>query len=67
MKIHVILLLSQHIKDYFAINAYISFDTSSAGEVFQNTIQQVLSGIKGCRNISDDIIIYGPTVDECRS
>jgi hypothetical protein len=35
------------------------FDSSSASEVFQNAIQQVLSGFKGCRNISDDRTIYG--------
>ena len=39
------------------------FGTSSASEVFQSPIQQVLSGIKGCKNISDDIIIYGRTAD----
>ena len=42
----------------------LNFGTSSASEVFQNTMQQVLSGIKGCKNISDDIIIYGRTADE---
>ena len=42
----------------------LNFGTSNASEVFQSTIQQVLSGIKGCKNISDDIIIYGKTVDE---
>ena len=41
-----------------------NFGTSSASEVFQSTIQQVLSGIKGCKNISDDINIYGRTADE---
>ncbi|CAB4008646.1 hypothetical protein BSL78_21779 [Paramuricea clavata] len=37
----------------------LNFGTSSAAEVFQNAIQQVLSGIDGVRNVSDDIIIFG--------
>jgi hypothetical protein len=37
----------------------LNFGTSSAAEVFQNAIQQVLSGIEGARNVSDDIIIFG--------
>ena len=31
----------------------INFGTSSAAEVFQDAIQQVLSGIEGARNVSD--------------
>ena len=42
----------------------LNFGTSSASEVFQSTMQQVLSGVKGCKNISDDIIIYARTADE---
>ncbi|CAB4008391.1 Hypothetical predicted protein [Paramuricea clavata] len=34
------------------------FGVSSAAEVFQATIQQILEGIPEARNISDDIIIY---------
>ena len=34
---------------------HLNFRTSSASEVFQSTIQQVLSGIKGCKNISDEL------------
>ena len=37
------------------------FGISSASEVFQHVIEQVLSGIQGVRNISDDIIIFGTT------
>ena len=37
----------------------LNFGTSSAAEVFQDAIQQVLSGIEGARNVSDDIIIFG--------
>ena len=32
---------------------------SSASEVFQHTISKVLSGLPGCLNIYDDILIYG--------
>ena len=35
------------------------FGLSSAAEVFQHTIQNVLSGIPNVKNISDDIIVYG--------
>jgi hypothetical protein len=35
------------------------FGLSSASEIYQYVIQQVLQGIPGARNISDDIIIFG--------
>ena len=37
----------------------LSFGICSASEVFQNVIQQTLSDIKGVRNFSDDIIVFG--------
>ena len=40
------------------------FGVSSSSEVFQHTISQVLNGIPGVNNISDDIIVYGKTVAE---
>ena len=42
----------------------LNFGISSAAEVFQNVIQTVLEGLKGVRNISDDIIVYGATQKE---
>ena len=42
----------------------LSFGINAASEIFQNAIQQVLSGIHGVRNISDDIIVFGRTVQE---
>ncbi len=42
----------------------LNFGISSAAEVFQNTIQQVLQGIPNVRNMSDDIIVYGKTREE---
>lgn len=35
------------------------FGLNSAAEIFQHTIQEVISGIKGSRNVSDDIIVFG--------
>ena len=40
------------------------FGVNSAAEVFQHTIQTVLEGIKGAKNISDDIIVYGRDEEE---
>ena len=37
------------------------FGLSSASEIFQYVIQEVLQGIPGARNISDDIILFGKT------
>ena len=37
----------------------LNFGTSFADEVFQDAIQQVLSGIHGVHNVSDDIISFG--------
>ena len=40
------------------------FGLSSASEIFQHIVQQVLSGIQGVKNISDDIIVFGATQEE---
>ena len=37
----------------------LSFGVSSAAEIFQKSIEDVLQGIEGVRNISDDIIMFG--------
>ena len=37
----------------------LNFGTSSAAEVFEDAIQQILSGIQGVRNVTDDINILG--------
>ncbi|XP_021352181.1 uncharacterized protein K02A2.6-like [Mizuhopecten yessoensis] len=37
----------------------LNFGISSASEVFQETIRQVIQGIDGAKNISDDILIFG--------
>jgi len=40
------------------------FGISSAPELYQHTIQQVLEGCEGAYNIHNDIIIHGRTVKE---
>ena len=42
----------------------LNYETNSAAEIFQHTLQQVLQGIKGVRNIADDILIFGSTYEE---
>ena len=37
----------------------LNFGITSAPEVFQRIVQQVLSGLKGARSIADDIIVFG--------
>ena len=37
----------------------LSFGINSAAEIFQKSIEEVLQGIDGVRNISDDIIVFG--------
>lgn len=40
------------------------FGITSAPEIYQNTIQNILHDCQGARNISDDIIVYADTVEE---
>lgn len=40
------------------------FGISSAPEMYQHAIQQVLKNCEGVHNISDDILVYGTTIDE---
>ena len=40
------------------------FGINAASEIFQNTVAEILHGLNRCRNISDDIIVYGKTVAE---
>ena len=37
----------------------LSFGVNSAAEIFQKSIEEVLQGVEGARNISDDIIVFG--------
>ena len=38
----------------------LNYGTNSAAEMFQHTLAQVLKGLKGVRNMADDIIISAP-------
>ena len=40
------------------------FGINAASEIFQNTLSELLSGLDGCKNMSDDIIVYGKTQQE---
>ena len=40
------------------------FGISSGPEIYQNTIQQLLSSCEGAVNIADDILVHGATVEE---
>ena len=42
----------------------LNFGISSASEIFQETIRNVIQGIPGSKNISDDIIVFGKTQEE---
>ena len=42
----------------------LNFGVSSASEMYQHVIEQVLQGCEGARNISDDIIVHGKTKEE---
>ncbi|XP_075550350.1 uncharacterized protein LOC142583755 [Dermacentor variabilis] len=42
----------------------LNFGISSAAEIFQNTIRQVLNGIPNVLNVSDDILVFGQTKQE---
>ena len=40
------------------------FGINCAPEMYQRVIQQALQGCEGVRDIFDDIIVHGPTVEE---
>ena len=40
------------------------FGINAAAEIFQNAISELLHDLPGCRNISDDRIVYGHTPEE---
>ena len=35
------------------------FGVNAASEIFQTAVSQLLTGLAGCKNMSDDIIVYG--------
>jgi hypothetical protein len=40
------------------------FGVNSAAEVFQNAIRQTLAGLEGAINVSDDILVWGRSMEE---
>lgn len=40
------------------------FGINAASEIFQEKIRELLSGLPGCKNISDDIIVFGKDQEE---
>ena len=42
----------------------LAYGVNASAEIFQHALQQNLQGIKGVRNIADDIIVYGSTRNE---
>ena len=42
----------------------LNFGISSTAEVFQDLIQEVLTGLAGVLNVSDDVLVHAPTLDE---
>ena len=40
------------------------FGRNAASEIFQNAIEVILTGLPGCKNISDDITVFGATMAE---
>ena len=47
---------------YFDISALTG--VSAASEIFQDTIRNVIQGIRGAKNISDDILIFGKNQED---
>ena len=39
----------------------LNYGTNAAAEIFQYTLQTALQGLKGVKNIADDIIVFGST------
>jgi len=40
------------------------FGINAASEIFQNATEEILTGLPGCKNISDDIIVFGAATAE---
>ena len=40
------------------------FGINAASEIFQESLKELLTGLPGCKNISDDIIVFGKAKDE---
>ena len=54
---------SRHITT-FSTHLGLMFGTNATSEIFQNAIEEIPTGLPGCKNISDDIIMFGATPTE---
>ena len=43
---------------------HLMFGINTMSEIFQNEVEEILTGLPGCKNISDDIIIFGQSQQE---
>ena len=59
---HYITTFSTHLG--LKIYKQLSFGISSAAELFQNVIEQSLTGLQGVKNMSDDILVWGKNAEE---
>ena len=53
----------------FGIYVYniLAMGLSNATDLFETCIHEVLQGLNGCTNITDDILVYGTTCDEFKN
>ncbi|XP_062614628.1 uncharacterized protein K02A2.6-like, partial [Saccostrea cucullata] len=42
----------------------LNFGVSAASEIFQETIRSAIQGVRGAKNISDDILVFGKTQED---
>ena len=42
----------------------LNYGTNAAAEIFQHTLQETIRGVKGTKNIADDILVFGRTRKE---
>ena len=53
----------------FGIYVYniLAMGLSNATDLFETCIHEVLQGLNGCTNITDDVLVYGSTCDEFKT
>ena len=53
----------------FGICVYniLAMGLSNTTDLFETCIREILQGLNGCTNITDDILVYGTTYDEFKS
>ena len=53
----------------FGIHVYnvLAMGLSSATDLFETCIHEILQGLNGCTNIADDVLVFGATYDEFKA